>query len=106
MLRRLMTLVLALALLPLSVPQGATGSFVGRRHGTTAERHTAHSPVALLTESLRESSARAASARRHKAPLPVETGRSVMQFGDRPSRRQSSTTRWLLQGAALVPLRI
>ena len=106
MIRRLLTLVLALALLPIAVPRGATGSRVGRRHGTTAERFTSHGPVALFTESLFERSARDGSARRHKMSFAVVTGRRVLLFGEPASRRQSNAARSLLQGAALVPLRI
>jgi hypothetical protein len=106
MIRRLLALLLAIALLPLAIPTGSGGSLGSRRHGTTAERSTSHGPVASLSESLLRSSAPARTSLRHESALPHAPGRRLPIVGEQSSSRHTHSARSLREGAALIPLRI
>jgi hypothetical protein len=106
MIRRFLALLLSIALMPFAIPSGAYGGLAGRRHGTAAERSTSHGPIASLTESMTVRGGPARSSLRQENARPPAVGRRMFLPGDRSSRGASHPGRALLQGAALVPLRV
>jgi hypothetical protein len=104
--RRLLVLLLALALMPIAPPPGARVGAGGSANGRTAERSTSHGPLASITESLvthmapfRGSSRVTAAATASMAGVAVRVERARTLSG--PDR-----IALMRQGSASVPLRL
>ena len=108
MIRRLLTLLLAIALLPVTIPSGSAGSLASRGHGTTAERPASHGAIASLSESWARIGSPARAAHRQEAASRGALGATwhlalVARQTSRPHRKSTNLHR---QGATLIPLRI
>jgi hypothetical protein len=108
MMRRLLMVLLVVALLPFDLPTGSSGSTgaAHQRRGTTAEHGSSHGPIAAVSEALMRSGAAARVVHHHQTLLQSPRARRVTTRAAASVRRSSESLRTLRQGSALIPLRI
>jgi hypothetical protein len=105
MVRRLLVLLLALALVPATLPSASRGTAIARRHGPFAERTPGLIQVASLAEPQLHASPLRTKGRNLRAGRPDSAAR-LIDRQDNASRAQSHRFGVLGAGVALVPLRI
>ena len=105
MVRRLLVLLLALALVPASLPSAFRGTATSRRHGPYAERTPGLVQAASLTEPQLHASPLRTKGRNAGADLLDSTARPI-NIRDRANRGRPHRFGVLGAGVALVPLRM